>query len=143
MNAHTLPVFVRPLSSVFDDFFPKRAATQGQPASRRSIPIDVWSDAEALHVEAELPGLSIDDIVLTVLGDELTLSGERTSAPVEDSTLLHQERRSGTFERRIQLPFEVQGDAVTAELLQGVLHVTLPKSEAVKPRRVPVRAVGE
>ena len=131
-----LPVLSRPFPSLLDDVFngfeaPARAAGF-TPA------MDIWSDAEALHIVAELPGLTIDDIELTVLGDTLTLKGSRAAPALEDVALHLTERRHGGFERRLRLPFEVQGDAVKAQLKQGVLHVVLPKAEAEKPRRIQV-----
>ncbi|MDG2148860.1 MAG: Hsp20/alpha crystallin family protein [Planctomycetota bacterium] len=141
-------LFVRPIPSLLEDLFSARTAGDGRSSS--SPLINVWSDAQAVHVESELPGLAIEDIELTVLGDELTLKGENENnkgeskaTSNENVTMHHQEWRSGRFERRIRLPFEVQSEAVTAELMQGVLHVTLPKSEAVKPRRIPVRSAGQ
>lgn len=134
-------VFVRQVPSLLENLVSRGAARPEKPSSTPLI--NVWSDAQAVHVESELPGLTIEDIELTVLGDELTLKGESKATPAENATMHHQEWKAGRFERRLRLPFEVQGEAVTAELSQGVLHVTLPKSEAIKPRRIPVRIAGE
>lgn len=137
-----LPVFSRPFPERLEDLLSKRSERGGKSVHRPLI--NVWSDGDALHLDAELPGLSIEDIELTVQDDELTLSGQHVAAPVDEGvTMLHEERRIAAFERRLKLPFEVDADAVTAELKHGVLHVTLPRSEAVKPRRIPVQLAGE
>ena len=141
------PVFARPIPDLMSELL----SSQGQPSgatSARSLPVNAWSDGKALHIEAELPGLAIEDIELTVLQDELTLKGTPQPLPDlserdDESTMLLEERRSGAFERRLKLPVEVKADDVTAELRNGVLLVTLPRSEAELPRRIQVRSSGE
>jgi HSP20 family protein len=100
--------------------------------------MDVWSDENAVHVKADLPGVALEDLELSVFGDRLSVKGERTDQRDPAVTSHRSERELGPFERVVWLPFEVEADAVAAELKDGVLHVTLPKSEALKPRRVPV-----
>ena len=100
--------------------------------------MDVWSDENAVHVVADLPGVALEDLELSVFGDRLTVKGERTDPRDPGVTGHRSERALGPFERVVWLPFEVEADSVAAELKDGVLHVTLPKSEALKPRRVPV-----
>ncbi len=131
-----LPVLSRPFPSLLDEVF--NGFETPAHAAGFTPPMDIWSDADALHVVVELPGLAIEDLELTVLADTLTLKGERAAPALEDVSRHLTERRHGTFERRLRLPFEVQGDAVTAQLKQGVLHVVLPKAEAEKPRRIQV-----
>jgi len=101
--------------------------------------LNVWSDSAALHVEAELPGLRQEDLELTVTGDELVLSGRREELLENGTTLHRRERRTGRFTRSLRLPCEIDADAVTANLVDGVLHVTLPKAATLRPRRIDVQ----
>jgi HSP20 family protein len=108
----------------------------------RSFPyplVNVREEAEAFHVEAEVPGLTQDQIeVLVRHGREVTIQGERRASP-ESGTWHHRERGAGRFQRVLRLPVAVDADKVQARLALGVLHLTLPKSEAVKPHRISVQ----
>jgi HSP20 family protein len=102
-------------------------------------PVNLWEDKDNLYAEAELPGLTHDDIEVFVEGDQLTLRGERK--PAEQEGRWHrQERGYGKFERTFTLPVQVNADQVQARLEQGVLTLTLPKSEAARPRKIAVKA---
>ncbi|VTR91629.1 Heat shock protein, HSP20 OS=Rhodopirellula maiorica SM1 GN=RMSM_05792 PE=3 SV=1: HSP20 [Gemmata massiliana] len=104
-------------------------------------PLSVWEDADALYVEAEAPGLTAEDIGVSVAdGDRLTISAERPAPPNEDGAWLYQECGYGAFSRTITLPVAVNPDAVEAKYETGVLTVTLRKAEAAKPRRIAVKA---
>lgn len=102
-------------------------------------PVNVREDRDQLYVEAELPGLNQDDLEVLVEGDQLTLRGERK--PAADEGRWHrQERGFGRFQRTFTLPVAVDADKVEARLEHGVLFLTLPKSEAAKPRKIAVKA---
>jgi HSP20 family protein len=102
--------------------------------------LNVWEDGDNLLVEAELPGLDLDEIEILVDGeDRLTIQGERRRADQENAAWHRQERGYGKFSREVELPHEVDIDKVTAELEQGVLTITLPKRESLKPRRIHVQ----
>jgi len=102
--------------------------------------INIWEEDKALHVEAELPGVNMQDLRLSVLGNELTIEGERRSPTMENGTFHRQERGMGKFTRVIHLPVEVDADKVEASLRDGVLTVHLPKSPAALPRRIEVKS---
>ncbi|MBT8485602.1 MAG: Hsp20/alpha crystallin family protein [Phycisphaerales bacterium] len=101
--------------------------------------INVWEDEDNFVAEAELPGMSLDDIEVLVTDDELTIKGAREIAVPEESRPLRRERASGVFERTITVPGPIDGDGVEAKLTHGVLSITMPKAEAAKPRRIKVR----
>jgi len=111
------------------------------PPAPASPPLSVWEDEDALYVEAEIPGMKPDDIGVSVAeGDQLTIAGRRQSSGPERPAHLHQERGYGEFARTITLPVVVNPDAVEARYDAGVLTVALRKSEAIKPRRIAVKA---
>jgi HSP20 family protein len=103
--------------------------------------LNVWEADDALHVEAELPGLSMTDLEIFVTGhNQLTLKGER-KPPILDKGVAHrQERGFGKFERTLTLPYAVDATAVEARFENGVLKVRLPKHEAAKPRKIEIKA---
>ena len=103
--------------------------------------IDMYQTNDDVVVKAELPGLKADDVQITITADTLTLRGEfKQESEDKDATWHIHEHRSGSFERSIMLPTEVQGDKAAAEFENGVLTVKVPKAETVKPRTVTVKA---
>ena len=103
--------------------------------------VNVWEDAEAFHVEAEVPGVPQDQVEVFVTDcTRLTVRGERRAEAPANGSWLCREHRAGRFERVLELPLPVEADRVEARLEHGVLFLTLPKAEAVRPRRVTVKA---
>jgi len=112
--------------------------------------VNVRETADAVTVEAELPGLDAADVEISVTGDELLLRGSRpepaeahaNGEPAEGEKVVwhRRERGTGSFERRIPLPVAVDCGRVEARLVDGVLLVTCPKAAEAKPHRVEVRS---
>jgi HSP20 family protein len=116
-------------------------SVDSQAWSRSSAypPVNIWEDDDAYYVEAEIPGLSMEDLEIFVHeGDQLSIKGMRRASQV-DGRWHRRERAQGEFQRSFKLSDAVDVEKVEAELKQGVLTVTLPKSEAVKPRRIEVK----
>ncbi len=106
-------------------------------------PINAWEDDGAVYIEAELPGLKTEDLEITLIGNELTISGQRPSgvAGGTGEVVEHRrERATGRFSRVVRLGPGVDPDRVSAALENGVLTITLPKTEAAKPRKIAVQA---
>ena len=102
--------------------------------------VNIWEDDNGFYVEAELPGLSMDELEIYVHdGDELSIKGHREATEIEGGWRV-KERSEGDFSRTFKLPDTVDVAKVSAALKHGVLTVTLPKSEAVKPRKIEVRS---
>ena len=102
--------------------------------------LDVVETNDEIIVKAALPGLKADDVQITVTGDTLTLRGEfKQETENGDATYHLRERRTGSFERTISLPVDVQTEKAKADFENGVLIVTLPKSEAVKPKTISIK----
>jgi HSP20 family protein len=102
--------------------------------------VNLRETEEAVIAEAELPGLSQKDISVQVVGDTLTIRGERRHESEEKGRSYHRrEISSGIFERRIPLPAEVEADGVEATYTNGILLVNLPKLEGSKPRTILVK----
>ena len=104
-------------------------------------PLNIWSNEDEMVLSAEVPGINPDDIDISVVGETLTLSGERSPDVLEEGARYHrQERGAGNFSRTVQLPFPVDVDGVKAVFTNGVLKVTLPRTEADKPRKIAVKS---
>jgi HSP20 family protein len=123
------------MNRVFDRWGLGRSGAGVYPA------LNLWEDDQSIYVEAELPGLALDDVEIYVTGsDQLNVTGERKEPSAEKGTWHRQERGHGKFSRTIQLPHDVDAEKVTGDFKLGVLTITLPKREEVKPRRIEVRA---
>lgn len=104
-------------------------------------PLNVWEDTEHYYVESEIPGMKLDDIQVSVAeGDQLTIAGQRALSAPGNAAWLRQECGAGGFVRTVKLPAAVDPDKVEARYEAGVLTLTLPKSDAGKPRRIAVKA---
>ena len=100
---------------------------------------DVYQDKDNVIVTAEVPGLAEKDVDLSITGNTLTLKGEKKhESEVKEESYHRVERSYGSFQRVIELPVEVNAEKAKAKLTNGVLTVTLPKSEAVKPKQITV-----
>jgi len=101
--------------------------------------IDLVENKENVVVRAELPGMRKEDIEVTLHEGTLSLAGERKSEmKVEEAGLYRSERFFGRFQRAISLPAPVAGDKVKADYKDGILTVTLPKTEEAKPKQIDV-----
>jgi HSP20 family protein len=120
------------LDTVFDRFFNTDGGFLGPAWSW--APVALWEDDDHVFVEAELPGVSDQDVEVTVHNGTLFIRGERK--PEEGRRYLYNGRTYGRFERVINLPAAVNTDGVQARLTNGVLCVNLPKSPEAKPRKI-------
>ena len=109
------------------------------PFGRTDPVVSAWEDNAALHFEAEVPGLALDDLDVEVTGQELHIRGRRRLPDLGEVTFHRQERPSGDFQRALTLPVEVDAENTSAQLKDGVLHITLPKTESSKGRRIQVK----
>ncbi|MGD8449498.1 MAG: Hsp20/alpha crystallin family protein [Desulfobacterales bacterium] len=102
--------------------------------------INVTEDANKYYVRAELPGMKSNELDIQVTADGISISGER-KIPVEGNNVRYhrREREAGTFSRSFNLPGEINVNKVEASLENGVLMVTITKSEAAKPRQIKVK----
>jgi HSP20 family protein len=101
--------------------------------------VNVWEDESNVYVECEIPGVRKEQLDLSVVGRKLTISGERTRPESEDVRRHRTERPEGAFTREVTLPRAVNPEAIEARLESGILTVTLPRSEAEKPRKIVVK----
>jgi HSP20 family protein len=128
------------LDSLFSRFFDDWGDVNPAHAGTYWPAVDISEREDDLLVRAELPGMTADDIDIEVEGHSLMIRGEKKDETEESGERYHYvERRSGSFQRMIQLPNEVDAEKIDASYKDGVLTVTLPKSEAAKPKRISVK----
>jgi HSP20 family protein len=105
--------------------------------------VDLSETDDALQIRMDVPGLKTDEINVEVSGNVVRISGEHKEEKEEKGKTFHRlERSSGSFARALTLPVPVKEDRVTAEAADGVLTITLPKTEAAKAQKIAVKAAG-
>lgn len=104
------------------------------------LPLDMYQTANDVVVKAALPGLKAEEVDISITGDTLTIKGEhKEEQEVKQENYLCKERRYGAFSRSVQIPVQVKSDKAEAIFENGVLTLTLPKAEEVKPRQIKVK----
>ncbi len=126
----------REMNRLFEDFDSGTQPIAGFPA------MNVWMNEEGAVVTAELPGVNVNDLDIRVVGQTLTLSGERKMEDLPKDAVFHRRERSkGKFTRTLDLPFLVDSEKVQATLEKGILRILLPRAEQDKPRKISVKTV--
>lgn len=104
-----------------------------------TLALDVYETEDALKVTAPVPGIKPEEVEITVTGNTLTIKGEtQVEERVEKGNYLRQEVRYGSFQRSVELPVDVQSDKAEAVFENGMLTLTLPKAEQVKPKSIKI-----
>jgi HSP20 family protein len=106
---------------------------------RTGLPLDVWATENAFVIQAYLPGVNPEDVEITMEGEELTIRGH-FPAVSEGVKFVKRELYHGAFERRLTINVPVDSEAISAEYSNGILTLTVPKAEAIKPKQIKVVA---
>jgi len=106
------------------------------------MPMDVWQTDDGFHVCLDLPGVDPESVDITTERNTLTIKAERRAEYEDGQNVLIAERPQGTFTRQLQLGDTVDTENIQASYSDGVLHLTLPMTQAAQPRRVQVRTEG-
>jgi len=127
------------MDRLFDDAFTRPLSLNN---SNWSVPaVDMYQTDNEVVVKVALPGIKADDVQINVTGEVLTLKGETKHEEEKQEKAYHlREQRWGTFERSIVLPTEVVADKAKADFENGVLTITLPKAEEVKPKSISIKS---
>jgi HSP20 family protein len=131
------------MDRLFDDDFRPFNWAPASP-STPALPLDVTTDADALTVEAALPGIKPEDVEITVEDGTLSITGKTAAERSSDEgSYLVQEIRRGSFSRSLTLPQGLEPDKATATFEHGVLTLRIPKAEQVKPRQIKISPVTD
>ena len=117
----------------------RSAPANTERASEQFIapPATVLENADGYTLEVEMPGVNKETLEMWIENNELTITGRR-SLPAIEGTLLHRESRSENFRRTFELDPSIDAEKISAKIEQGVVSLTLPKAEQVKPRKITV-----
>lgn len=127
------------MNRLMEDSFVRPRLGVPREEAEPALPLDVLSTDNALIVTANVPGLSPDDVDITIEGDTLTIRGELKQTVEEKGTWVMQERYHGPFRRTLTLNIPIQADQAEASFKDGVLRLTLPKTEKIRPKVIKVK----
>jgi HSP20 family protein len=133
----------REINRMFDSFFRGGLAEETALAPTAWTPaVDIAEHDEEYVVKMEIPGVDKNDVKITMRDNVLTVSGEKKNEKESKGSNYHRiERSVGAFERSFALPSSVKADSIDAVFKDGILKITLPKSEEAKPKQIEVRVM--
>ncbi len=137
-NSNRLGEFPVDIENLFDHFF----GNQQKSNSSLSLvpPANVIESENAYSLVMELPGVASESVSIEIKDSQLVVSGSKSIAEVgEGERLAKSERRGGDFRRKFEFASQIDADAITADFKDGLLTVTLPKSEKARPRKIQIR----
>jgi len=104
------------------------------------LPIDMYQTKDDVVVKAALPGVKPEEVDITITGDVLTIKGEhKEEQETKEEDYLYKEQRYGAFNRSVAIPVQVQSEKAEAVFENGILTLTIPKAEQVKPKAIKVK----
>jgi len=127
--------YPRTCDSMMNDFL----ASDRVPVCTQFPSLDIIEQENEIVVSAELPGMKKEDVKITFEKNVLTMSGERKPVELsEKAKVLLKETQSENFDRSVRLGYEIDASKISAEMSNGILTITLPKTEAVKAREISI-----
>jgi HSP20 family protein len=125
------------MDHLFDESFVRPGRTL--EGTHAYLPVDISMTKDAVVIRASVPGINPDEVEISVAGSTVTIHGE-IPALAEDGTCLLQENRYGSFSRSIDLALPVQAEKAEASFKNGVLTLTIPKAEEIKPKVIKIKS---
>lgn len=130
------------LDRFFEDDFARFPSLWERRPEAMSLALDVAEKEDAFVVKASVPGVAPEDVEVTLTDNVLTIKGEtKSDKEINEENYHLRERRFGAFVRSVTLPTAVDAEKIEAVNENGVLTLTLPKAEAVKPKKIEVKKV--
>lgn len=128
------------INKLFDETFSQRSPKKHTDEGSIFSPlVDIYETKEEIKMDIELPGMKLDDIKVNIEEDYLIIEGERKDETEEKDRSYHRvERIYGKFSRSFNLPSNIDKEKINASFNEGVLNITLPKKESVKPKQIPI-----
>jgi HSP20 family protein len=129
------------MDRLFEDSFVRPSSALETLGEAAAPALDVYQTPGEVVVKAALPGIKPEDVNIDITGDTLTIKGQsKAEQEVKREDYLYQERRYGAFSRSVVLPSGLKSDKAEATMEDGVLTLTIPKAEEVKPKAIKVKA---
>jgi HSP20 family protein len=129
------------MDRLFEESFVRPRAGWPAPAGLETLAVDMYETADAIVIKSAIPGVKPEDLDISITGDTLTIKGQtKAEEEVKEEHYIRRERRYGALHRSVSIPVPVVADKAEAEFKDGVLTLTLPKAEEVKPKAIKVKA---
>ena len=129
------------MGRLFEESFVRPQSDLLTPTEAGTLAVDMYETEDAVVVKSAIPGIKPEDIDISLTGDTLTIKGEtKFEEEVEEENYVRREMRYGSFVRTLSIPTSVVVDKADAEFENGVLTLTLPKAEEVKPKAIQIKA---
>lgn len=136
-NMHGLQ---REIDRLFDNFFQPSSGESSESTATWAPRTDLVETEDAYRIHVDIPGMTKDDLTINYQDDQLVISGERRDESREEKDrYVRVERSFGHFYRAFTLPKTVNADAISANYENGVLTISVPKAEEVKPRQIEIQ----
>ncbi|HEY67840.1 MAG TPA: Hsp20/alpha crystallin family protein [Thermoflexia bacterium] len=132
------------MDRLFEESFVRPRTGWLAPLGAETLAVDMYETDDAIVVKTAIPGVKPEDVDVSIAGDTLTIKGEtKAEEEVKEENYIRRERRYGSFCRSLTLPVPVVADDAEAEFENGILTLTLPKAEEVRPKTIKVKAKGK
>ena len=125
------------MDRLFEDSFVPAQRREGAGERTFRLPLDTYVTPDEIVVTANMPGVKPEDVEIIIEGDPLTIKGVRPG-PIENADYVMQERPYGRFQRTLNINIPVDADKVGAKYEHGLLTLSIPKAETVKPKMITV-----
>ena len=131
------------MDRLFEESFVRPWAGWMMPAGAETLAVDMYETDDAIIVKTAIPGVKPEDLDISIAGDTLTIRGEtKAEEEVKEEDYIRRERRYGAFCRSLTIPVPIVADEAEAEFENGILTLTLPKAEEIRPKTIKVKAKG-
>jgi HSP20 family protein len=131
------------MDRLFEESFVRPQGDWPMPTEAGALAVDVYETEDAVVVKSAIPGVKPEGIDISLTGDTLTIKGEtKFEEEVEEENYVRREMRYGAFSRTLPVPTAVVAEEAEAEFENGVLTLTLPKAEEVKPKAIQIKGVS-
>ncbi len=131
------------MNRLFEESVVQPLAGWPAPGRAEALAVDMYETDDAIVVKAAVPGIKLDELDVSITGDVLTIKGEtKAEEEIKEENFIRRERCYGSFCRSLAIPLPVEAGEAEAEFEDGVLTLTLPKVEEVKPKVIKVKAKG-
>jgi len=132
------------MDRLFEESFVRPRAGWLAQVGAGALAVDMYEIDDAVVVKSTIPGIKPEDLDISIASDTLTIRGEtKAEEEVKGENYIRRERRYGSFSRSLTIPVSIVADRAEAEFENGVLTLTLPKAEDVKPKAIKVKAKGK
>jgi HSP20 family protein len=129
------------MDRLFEESFVQPRGGLLAPVGPGALAVDMYETDDAIVVKTAVPGIKAEDLDINITGDTLTIKGEtKVEDEIKEERYIRRECHYGSFSRSLVIPVPVVTDQVEAEFENGVLTLTLPKAEEVKPKTIAVKA---